>query len=147
VNRFSGHTPRHALPILAVVLGFLLAAPAAFAGVAEVAAGGEYTCALKGDGTVMCWGFNAFGQLGDGTTINRLEPVVVKGLTDATAIATGFDHACALKEDGTVECWGANGVGQLGDGTGTDRDEPVPVKGLTDATAITTGSDHTCALK
>ncbi|MCF6152288.1 MAG: RCC1 repeat-containing protein, partial [Candidatus Kuenenia stuttgartiensis] len=61
------------------------------------------------------WGSNSYGQLGDGTTINRLTPVQVSGLTDAIAIAGGDYHTIALKSDNTVWAWGSNSYGQLGD--------------------------------
>jgi len=82
-----------------------------------VAVGGLHTCALGSDGTAVCWGSNADGQLGDGTTEQHLTPVPVSGVTDAVAIAAGRFHTCALRSSGTVECWGSNADGQVGDGT------------------------------
>ena len=73
--------------------------------------------ALVAGGNVKCWGFNAGGQIGDGTTDDRLTPTDVSGLTGVVAIATGWSHACAALSSGAVKCWGANVFGQLGDGT------------------------------
>ena len=103
--------------------------------------------ALKNDGTIWAWGWNMYGQLGDGTTTDRLTPVKVSGLTGVTAISVGFYHTVALKSDGTVWAWGYNGCGQLGDGTTTDRPTPVQVSGLIDVTSISAGGCHTLALK
>jgi alpha-tubulin suppressor-like RCC1 family protein len=112
-----------------------------------VSAGEIHTCALQPSGTVLCWGDNSRGQLGDGTITSRTATTAVTGLTDATAISAGYSHNCALKRNGSVVCWGSNYSGQLGDGTLADKTTPVLVAGLTDAVAITTGLGHSCAIK
>ncbi len=105
------------------------------------------TIALKNDGTVWTWGDNYWGQLGDGTTVNKNSPVQVSGLANVIAIAGGESHNIALKNDGTVWTWGLNDYGQLGDGTTTNRLTPVQVSGLTGVIAIAGGDRHTVALK
>jgi len=99
-------------------------------GVLQVVAGGDHSCALLGDHTVVCWGSNDWGELGDGTTNDSKVPVPVMGLSGVTQISAADNNACALLTDGTVKCWGNNGVGQLGDGTTMDRYAPVTVIGL-----------------
>ena len=122
--------------------------------VAVAATSRERSCALRGNGEVLCWGANGAGELGDGTTIDRLIPTPVNGLgpgSGVTMIALGFNHACALRSDGAVLCWGNNSSGQLG--TGTTSNVPVPtthVFGLgagSGTVAIAAGETHTCALK
>ena len=94
--------------------------------VAQIAAGGDHTCARKIDGTVLCWGDNTGGQLGYATTeiCGGSAPTacsprarVVPGLTDVAELALGRRHTCARKSDGRVLCFGSNDHGQLGDGT------------------------------
>ena len=78
-------------------------------------------------GLDACWGENADGQLGDGSTTQRTSPVQVGGLGPAIWIATGEAHSCAVLANGTAWCWGDNGKGQLGDGTKVRRTSPVLV--------------------
>lgn len=111
-----------------------------------IAVGGNHTCAVRGNGTVSCWGDNGTGQLGDGTIVRRLSPVAVSGLTHVVGIAAGELHTCAILANGTAKCWGLNGNGQLGDGTLTNRLAPVAVSGLSGVVALAAGGDHTCAL-
>jgi alpha-tubulin suppressor-like RCC1 family protein len=95
------------------------------------AASAGHTCALRGDHTVVWWGWNGVGQLGGATGTDSLTPVTVGGLTGATAMSAGGDsHTCALRGDGTVACWDYNLYGDLGNGTTKDRWTPVAVVGF-----------------
>jgi uncharacterized delta-60 repeat protein len=131
---------------LFILLGLFLPALAS-AVTPMVAAGGEHTVALKADGTLVAWGKNGDGQLGDGTTTQRHSQVAVPGLTGVVDVAAGWAHTVALKSDGTVVTWGNNGGGQLGDGSATTRLSPVAVPGLTGVVAVAAGIWHTVALK
>lgn len=115
--------------------------------VVAIEAGVFYSCALKKDRTVWCWGENTDGQLGDGTTEHRTVPIPVKGITDVTAIALGAGHTIALKSDGTVWAWGYNADGQLGDGTTTNSMIPQQVKDLSGIILVAAGSLHSLALR
>ncbi len=120
--------------------------------VAALAAGQDHTCALTTAGSMLCWGNNGQGQLGDGTQILRLAPTPVAGLTSGvTQITAGGYHTCALVNGG-VKCWGFNSFGQIGNGQTTLSKLPVNVTGLTsgvlsvDAGGYYYDEEHTCAL-
>ena len=114
-------------------------------GVGVLGAGLAHTCAtLTADGSVRCWGRNADGQLGNGTTNPATVPATVTGLTGATDVTAGTNHSCAVLTDGSGRCWGSNALGQLGTGSGSSL-VPAPVSGLTNAGQITAGHSYTCA--
>jgi alpha-tubulin suppressor-like RCC1 family protein len=121
-------------------------------------------CALLADGTIKCWGPNAGGQLGNGSTTLAKDPVQVAGISNAKQVAAGQNFACALLDDGTVKCWGENGWGQTGNGTwytpglggavlGPDNCNnlvcaatPVAVPGISGAVEIGVGAAFACAV-
>lgn len=117
-------------------------------GVAAIVNGVNHSCALSTAGGVTCWGYNAYGQLGDGTTTQRATPVNVRGLeTGVVALAAGIGHTCALTHAGAIKCWGYNLNGQLGDGSTTNRTTPVTVVGMgSGVTRMATGNNHGCAV-
>ena len=105
----------------------------------------RHQCAVVDDGTVNCWGYNAFGQLGNGTVVDSDTPVSANGINSATAVSVGDTHSCALLIDASIKCWGYNASGQLGDGSTNRKTEPVTVSGINDAVSISSGKNFNCA--
>ncbi|MFY1653132.1 RCC1 domain-containing protein [Solwaraspora sp. WMMB762] len=123
--------------------------------------------ALLGDGSVVTWGYNGLGQLGDGTTVNRLTPVRVCAVGQAAPcerflygvrqISAGGNHSAAQLSSGGVVTWGFNDNGELGDGTDQSRSTPVRVCAVGQADpctrylvlirAISVGGSHNLALQ
>jgi alpha-tubulin suppressor-like RCC1 family protein len=112
----------------------------------SVSAGWFHTCGLTRYGKAYCWGFNGYGQLGDGSTTQRLTPIAVaEGMTFA-ALSTGYMHTCGVTTAGRAYCWGHNLYGELGDGTGTSRLMPTAVKTNQNFITVGAGMDFTCGL-
>ena len=111
-------------------------------------AGGYHTCALLSIGSLKCWGYNAYGAVGDGTTDSRSSAIQVSGMAEGvTAVSCGRYHNCAVMDTGGAKCWGRNYYGAIGDGFTTDRTTPVDVSGLTSGVAIVSaGGWHSCAI-
>jgi len=130
-------------------------------GVAAIVAGGVHTCVLTSAGGVKCWGWNRYGQVGDGQACSTIcsRPVDVSGLASgAVALAGGGSHSCALTTGGGLKCWGSDALGQVGAQTADMCTDPlleqhpcsltpVDVADLgSGVAAVDAGGDHTCAL-
>ena len=119
---------------------------------AAISVGGGHTCAVTAAGAAYCWGWNDYGQLGDGTTTTRLSPVLVAAPAGVTfaAVSAARSHTCGVTPAGAAYCWGLNGSGQLGNGDATMATQYTPVlvtvpAGVTFA-EVSAGDYHTCGL-
>ncbi|MFJ5643370.1 RCC1 domain-containing protein [Streptomyces sp. NPDC093223] len=123
-------------------------------GVTRIAAGCNHNLALVGrpgtaDASVKAWGYNATGQLGDNSTLDRYTPVDTQGVRHGgvSRIAAGCNHSMAVTGgDGRLEAWGQNTSGQLGDGTTDFRITPVRVPGVHGVQLVAGGREHTVVL-
>ena len=101
----------------------------------QISAGGQHTCARRASGTVVCWGSDDFGQLGDGATTQQSSPVAVTSplvLEDAIELSGGLFHTCARRATGTVVCWGAY------------SGESTPIAALSNVSQVSAGVYNTC---
>jgi alpha-tubulin suppressor-like RCC1 family protein len=134
--------------------------------VRAITLGKYHVCAIVNTGQVKCWGYNQYGQLGNGSTANlgddagemgdNLPFVNLGSGRTATVISAGANHTCAILDNNTLKCWGYNGYGQLGQGTGTTRgDNPgemgdalaaVNFGSTTTISRVVVGEQHTCVM-
>jgi alpha-tubulin suppressor-like RCC1 family protein len=110
-----------------------------------VSAGRRHACGITTAGDAWCWGANARGQLGNGTTTASHVPVPVGGGINFFTVTVGGAHSCAVRGvDSLAFCWGDNSVGQLGDSTTTQRLAPVRVGFAGTLVPLSAGNMHTC---
>jgi len=115
---------------------------------AAVDGGGLHTCALKTDGSLWCWGYDAYGQLGDGSPYSlQKAPVQAGADTDWKQVSAGSTHTCAVKNNRTLWCFGNNGYGQLGDKTKLNKTVPTQIGKATTWSQVSAGNAYTCARK
>ncbi|PXY71802.1 MAG: hypothetical protein CXX80_11975 [Methanobacteriota archaeon] len=117
-----------------------------------ISSGQSHTCVILDNGSNSCWGWNNYGQLGDGGNFDNTTPILTSshgpGRT-AVAITTGGYHTCAILDNGSVSCWGRGGDGALGNGGTSDKNTSTPTSSLgvgRTAVAISSGEYHTCAI-
>lgn len=114
----------------------------------KISSGLKHTIMINDDGTVSAWGDNTYGQLGNATTVNSIEPVKVQGLMNIVEVAAEDNTSFALDKEGNVYAWGRDTWGLCGDGTSMDvRNIPVNVLYLSDIVKISANTQHALALK
>ena len=134
----------------------------ALGGIVQISAGNDHTCALTQKGTLVCWGKNDNGRLGNDcndSCADTPHPVKVKAsdgdaalLSSVIQVSAGGHHTCGIVVGGRVVCWGWGGRGQLGNTTASDKDAPSPVRAvsgdgdLEGVVQISAGIEHTCGV-
>jgi len=113
---------------------------------AAVGAGYEDSCGLTVGGVAYCWGYNSYGELGNGDTTNSWVPGAVAGGLSFVALSTGYFHTCGLTGGGKAYCWGGNFAGELGNGTTAASSAPVAVAGGLRFATISAGQWVTCGV-
>ena len=113
----------------------------------QVSAGYLHTCGVRyTDNRAFCWGSNSYGQLGDGTVMERRTPVAVAGTLRFRDVSVGIGHTCGVTADNRAYCWGMN-FGMLGDSTTVWRRTPTAVAaGTFSFRQVSAGASHTCAV-
>jgi alpha-tubulin suppressor-like RCC1 family protein len=109
----------------------------------------NHACAVVEGGSVLCWGGNAEGQLGIGSTEESLVPTKLTSISDVAQVAAASRFTCARQKAGKVYCWGSNDFGQLGNGSPNTDPNPSPilVPSIGDAIFLWTGFEHACVLR
>ncbi|MFV8249824.1 RCC1 domain-containing protein [Bdellovibrio bacteriovorus] len=108
--------------------------------------GADFACGLSMAGDIKCWGQNAQGQVGNGTTATVTYPEALAGGDYYMQMSVGNMHACAITNSNVLKCWGSNSAGQIGDGTTTYRSTPVIVDAGTNYRFVSAAASHTCAI-
>ena len=111
--------------------------------VQSVSLGFKYSTAISKEGSLWTWGFNMFGELGDGSTKNHHKPIKI--MDGVKSVSLGVDHNAAIKKDGTLWLWGYNNHGQVGDGSTENRYEPIKI--MDGVQSVTLRSDYSAAIK
>jgi alpha-tubulin suppressor-like RCC1 family protein/endonuclease/exonuclease/phosphatase family metal-dependent hydrolase len=117
------------------------------AGAEAISSGGEHTCRLPGDGSLLCWGRNSYGQLGDGKKGTQTPtPQRVTQGKPWRRVSAGGGTTCGIKKNQRLFCWGVNHRGQLGDGTDKPRTRPTLIAKNKKWTAVNAGWFNTCGI-
>jgi alpha-tubulin suppressor-like RCC1 family protein len=110
-----------------------------------VSAGANHSLFLKTDGRLYACGANNLGQLGDSSTTNRLNPVLV--MTGVDTMSAGSDHSLAITKDGALWGWGNGSSGQLGDNAGFNQTKPLKITNISSVKKIAACGGYSLFLK
>ena len=132
---------------LALLLASVIASvPAYSETLIDISAGENHTCILNSNGNAYCWGDNAVGQLGNGSTESSMTPVAVSGDLRLQSISVGWDHTCGITVDNDAYCWGRGRYGSLGNDSSENSLTPTAVSGGLSFELVNAGMAHTCGV-
>ena len=112
----------------------------------QIAAGRTHSCAILSDHSLVCWGHDELGQLGDGGTVPHNTPIVVADVGAVIEVSAGGGHTCAIDTSHALWCWGDNGSGEIGNGAHAPRQGPPFKVALDNVTKVAAGDLSTCAM-
>lgn len=113
----------------------------------KISSGLYHTIAVAGDGTLWTWGYNNVGQLGDGTTTNKINPTKIGTATDWVSVGAGYYHSFAIKSNGTLWAWGYNNLRQLGNNSTNNSFTPIQIGTDTNWLKVSGGEGFSVGLK
>lgn len=114
--------------------------------VAQISSGYEHSCGILTSGVLKCWGANTYGQLGDGTTIDKSSPTTIDSGTSYSIVSAAGFRTCGVTTSGVLKCWGWNAFSQVGDGTATNRLSPTIIDSGVSYLTVSVGPVHACAI-
>ncbi len=112
----------------------------------KIAEGTDASCAITTTGVLKCWGTNAYGAAGVGSTSPVTTPTVVDSGTTYKEISAGYQHMCGITSADVLKCWGDNTTGQLGDNSTTQRTSPVVIASGTAYAKVRAGLNYSCGI-
>jgi alpha-tubulin suppressor-like RCC1 family protein len=114
-----------------------------------VSAGYDHSCGIRAnDSLVLCWGYNQYGRLGDGSTTTRYNPTLINDSSSYSLVSAGNQHSCGVHlNDSRVLCWGYNTNGRIGDNSTTHRYNPTLINDSSSYSLVSAGYDHSCGIR
>jgi alpha-tubulin suppressor-like RCC1 family protein len=119
-----------------------------FADWAQASAGGNHTCGVRKNGKLYCWGYDNFGQIGDGASTGATSPRRIGSFEDWANVSASYRHTCGVRKNGKLYCWGRDTFGQIGDGdVANDHAAPSRIGTFEDWVRVDAGGHHTCGVR